>query len=73
LKTDDFQKKLHPFIAEKSGGIDLNLTADELLDKSKRVNLRRIGCRIIQIDNWIFEFAKELTEDEKINPQSRIR
>jgi hypothetical protein len=32
--------KSHLIIAEKSGGIDLNLITDELLDKSKRVNLR---------------------------------
>jgi hypothetical protein len=49
-------------IAEKSGGIDLNLIADELLDKSKRVNLKNKSDADHPIrtkfDNWILEFAK---------------
>ncbi|NRS88107.1 uncharacterized membrane-anchored protein YjiN (DUF445 family) [Flavobacterium sp. 7E] len=65
-----FFKKATLFIAEKSGGIDLNLIADELLDKAKElISEAKLDVNHpirTKFDNWILEFAKELsTGDEQ--------
>lgn len=65
-----FFKKATLFIAEKSGGIDLNLIAEELLDKAKELISEAksdVNHPIrTKFDHWILEFAQELTSgDEK--------
>ena len=65
-----FLKKTALFLAEKSGGIDLDLIADELLTKAKELISEAktdVNHPIrAKFDNWILEFAKELTSgDEK--------
>lgn len=65
-----FFKKATLFIAEKSGGIDLNIIADELLDKAKElISEAKLDVNHpirTKFDNWILEFAEELsTGDEQ--------
>lgn len=65
-----FFKKTALFLAEKSGGIDLNLIADELLAKAKELmsEAKTDANHPIRIkfDDWILDFAQQLTSgDEK--------
>ena len=65
-----FLKKTALFLAEKSGGIDLNLIADELLAKAKELmsEAKTDANHPIRIkfDDWILDFAQQLTSgDEK--------
>lgn len=65
-----FFKKTALFLAEKSGGIDLSLIADELLFKAKELIFEAksdIDHPIrTKFDEWILDFAQQLTSgDEK--------
>lgn len=63
-------KKTALFFAEKSGGIDLNLIADDLLIKAKELmaEAKTDADHPIRVkfDDWLLDFAKQLTAgDEK--------
>lgn len=65
-----FFKKTALFLAEKSGGIDLNLIANDLLLKAKELmsDAKTDANHPIRsrFDDWMLDFAKQLTSgDEK--------
>ena len=64
-----FLKKTVLFLAEKTGGIDLELIADDLLEKAKELMTEAKADADhpirVKFDDWLLDFAKDLISGEE--------